>query len=641
MPARRSDKHSSDDCCDDSAGRRGRRHDDSDSSDGEARPHRHHRESQQPIINVMIQDPHNRQQPSASAAAHSTPLLHHPYQDNPEQHVHHYHHHHHHNKDAPPTYTQPSHSSPPSGGYQTMPVNEGNNNSLISERTSAFLGLLPEEQRRLLPQSWLPESMRGNNGGPPGDGGNWDSCCGHRWPNWVGAIRRKAMAVLGVLVTATCVVIVADAALGSVQNGSLLPPATGPMVWSHVGQCGVKPHRQPKLNSQVNFSQGRNLSIVQDINWSPERQPFVSGELVFKPATGDDKSAGQVEIEIMSNYKHDDVTVASVIHHDEDEQAFTVTAPPAGSWDSSVTALSPCMQMRITVLVPPKGALDTLAVNLTDLDVDILPKVQLGASATTSIHTTVGSVRAAVAAAASKADPYELGSRVIDIWTTSGSVTGWYPLYDLLRIRTVSGNVDVDVDHKPASGSDSESTATLHMSTASGSIKAVAAAWAAFPPRDYVTNLFTNSGSIQATLPFSSLGRFETINGLMNLKLLPVLTHGTKPELTTSSTNGQTNVALQNPLWTGKDADSSSSGLTNLHSDHSTISGGVAIRYPSSWEGTVKAVSISGSQSISGDGLQIYKQGGFVEHVVEGRKGDGDSYVNMHSVSGSQSFYVG
>jgi hypothetical protein len=573
------------------------------------------------VPNVLVEDPSH---PYPSAASHSKPLPHHHH-----NHHHNHHHSHTHYEDVPPAY-EPSGPLSPQTGYQTI-ISSREVNSDDSESTMGGAGV-PGERRSLLARPRAPESM--SSGVPRVDERR------RRWPSWLtwGAIRRRLATILGVLVIFSIVIVILQATLGSSKeeepqpDGSWKAPS-GDMTWSPLKECHDNPHRLPKVTGRVAFSSGRNLTIVQDQSTRLARHPHVGGELILKPAAGDDKSSGEIVVEAISNYyKLDDSSSATIVKHDEDTQAFTVTVPPTTGWDWDAWPLSPCIQIRITVLVPPRAVLDNLDIRLAHLNVDILPGVHLTTAALSSLSSTAGHIRMPA-----DADAYGLDGRHIDISTTSGSVFGWFPLYDLLRIRSQSGSINIKIGPKPASDADPDATASLQLSTVSGSITAVAAALS-FPSRDYVDVVSTVSGSIRAELPFSSLGRFESKNGFLSLALWPVLDPEAKARLTTSSINGYTDLVLKPPKWT---TTAGAGVLGHLRSDHSSVSGSISLRYPAAWEGTVKADTVSGRQSFRGDGLHVYKEDKLVGSALEGYKGEGGSFLTVHSVSGSEDFVVG
>lgn len=417
------------------------------------------------------------------------------------------------------------------------------------------------------------------------------------------------------------------------------------MEWSPHGQCYNRPYTFPKITKKIDFISSKSLSVTQsievDVGPPHGRQPHVFGELIIKPTEDPNaQSSGQLDVEVISN----DESLEAQFTYDDGAQKYTVTVP--GSVDWRVSNLSPCIQIRITVWAPPEAVLDMLDVQLVHLDVDIRDGVQLDAALGAAIRSASGKVNAPT-------HPHEFRSRNIEITTVSGDVQGWYPLYDLLRVRSESGTIKVDIGHKTAS-SDHPQPAILHLTTVSGDVTATGTDMGdSIPARDYMTTISTVSGTVKAKVPFSSIGKFDTKSADFDLDLTPVLDQGGrpgKPKLTTKTVSGTTKVVLRSPLWVNLAATSSSEEqqhvmdvsrtLANLHSDHSSMSGDIKLRYPSAWEGMFYADSMSGSQTFRGDGVHVDRKHGWVNKVVEGHKGSGKSELKVHSISGSEDFLV-
>lgn len=480
------------------------------------------------------------------------------------------------------------------------------------------------------------------------------------------------------------------------------PERPGDLYWSPPTNCYDSPHSFPKINNRVDFYPGHNLSIIQNIESRDGshsgRQPHVGGELILKPTDENNyQESGQIEIEVTSN--HPDLQV--LFAYDEHAQEFVVTVPRSVEWD--VSSLSPCIQIRITVWVPPRAALDALNVELVHLDVKIVQGLRLSTERAVYIATAVGKISApTISDGQDSPIPYELNARQIEITSVSDTISGWYPLYDLLRIRSASGDVKVDIGPKAVLLEDPR-PATLEIYTVSGVVAATTLGMRSeLPPRDYVAVVETVSGDVRAELPFTSQGRFVSQSGKLDLTLRPVLDveaalYAEKTQLITDTKSGDTNVTVQTPLWTSiarsspvfperpnepieivpigdddpyliihpdlseeqednndddddeqqtsnhatRDYNNSPPPLSSLRSEHSSVSGHIVLRYPSAWEGKLRADSISGSQSFRGDGLHVFKKLSGLAHVLEGYKGHGNSYLSVHTISGGEDFVVG
>jgi hypothetical protein len=81
--------------------------------------------------------------------------------------------------------------------------------------------------------------------------------------------------------------------------------------------------------------------------------------------------------------------------------------------------------------------------------------------------------------------------------------------------------------------------------------------------------------------------------------------------------------------------------LSSLKSHHTSISGNMKLAYPGSWEGFLWAQTISGSQEIHGDGLELNRSGGSFMRQLHGRKGQGTSEFKIETVSGDQTITIG
>ncbi|UNI16156.1 hypothetical protein JDV02_002622 [Purpureocillium takamizusanense] len=476
--------------------------------------------------------------------------------------------HHHSQLDAPPAYS-PSPSSPPSSqpqGYQTFASLSAN---ARTSNDSSTMGL-PEEHQALLPRH--PESMGGSPHGPPYP--RWqrlkDSISSHN-------LRPKLKTILGVLV----IISIISAIFGGISISSssshknpkfndkdpVREPDMGgdsDLEWKPTYGCRNTPHVFDKRTTTIGFGGERKLHIKQTVDKSDGfhngRQPRVYGQLIIRPA-GDDKSEGTIDLEVISN----DAELGVEVHADLDgnDQLVNMITPRALDWWSN-SGDWPCIQMRATVWIPRKSFLRTFAVDTVHLDVSVLDGLVFGASDSVNVKTVVGNVRTSLPKDVNDdVVPYTLESRDTIIETVSGNVKGWFPLYDLLKISSASGDITAEVGPK-AADKDSPQSAVLEVGSISGevSIKEPLAAALAdgkaskkLPARDYVIKVETASGDISVEAATSSLGTFTSTSGNFDLKLLPILERDLqksegKPRLSTDTKSGDARVTVLEPLWT-------------------------------------------------------------------------------------------
>ena len=195
---------------------------------------------------------------------------------------------------------------------------------------------------------------------------------------------------------------------------------------------------------------------------------------------------------------------------------------------------------------------------------------------------------------------------------TSHSISGTYPLYDLLDLKTSSGSISVTIVPHPG-----EAPAILLIESSSGSINvkidksylnaAQSAQYQVALDRAFETTISTSSGTIGGKLLVGGGGATSVTSrsGTLNLAVYPVnVGHGSpESKLSTTTTSGAQNLDIYSPISGGT--------LTQLTAHHDSIgSGALNIRYPSTWEGAIHAKSVgSGSVHVAGPGLQYELNG--------------------------------
>jgi hypothetical protein len=224
---------------------------------------------------------------------------------------------------------------------------------------------------------------------------------------------------------------------------------------------------------------------------------------------------------------------------------------------------------------------------------------------------------------------------------THRSISGTYPLYDLLDLKTLSGSISVTIVPHPGNV-----PAVLRLSSTSGSIRikidksylnaAEIATHQHALNRTFDTQISSISGSVGGSILVGGGGQTTVTarSGSLDLAIYPVnVDNGSKEStLSTSTASGSSHVKVHDPVFGGK--------LTQLVANHQcTGSGSMGIKYPSTWEGEIHALSVgSGSVSVKGQGLKFGQHGN--REVVGWRGGENNrKVINVNTLgSGSISF---
>ncbi|KAI0457254.1 hypothetical protein F5B21DRAFT_464830 [Xylaria acuta] len=280
--------------------------------------------------------------------------------------------------------------------------------------------------------------------------------------------------------------------------------------------------------------------------------------------------------------------------------------------------------------------------------------------------------------------------RRIVIRSSSNSISGSYPLYDLLSISTESGSISVAVTPHSASSEDPSQPASLDLKSNSGSVhvnfpetfvehhirsdsvtseppppysstikvadhddsaqydtqadrdsnpeqnygdgSGNAAIQSGIPAREYITSVSTRSASISGTFPLGSYTSLNSQSGSLSgieLVVVPTNTSGSRRLKTISADGMQSVRVVDNDFWTvGKNA--WWEGMVSKHESHS---GSINMEYPDSWEGTIEVETESGSISVTGRGVEIIREGQGRVIARKGKEGGGKVMVRARSGS--------
>ncbi|KAI1171163.1 hypothetical protein F4777DRAFT_566326 [Nemania sp. FL0916] len=286
--------------------------------------------------------------------------------------------------------------------------------------------------------------------------------------------------------------------------------------------------------------------------------------------------------------------------------------------------------------------------------------------------------------------------RHIVLRSSSKSISGSYPLYDLLSISTQSGSISVSVTPHSASSESPTQPASLELKSHSGSVHATflepfaehhvgshGTAWKSLPlhlstsgtgdnldstkydardgwdsnlkpsdndgsgniaqqygmpAREYITSVSTWSASISGSFPLGSRTSLDSHSGSIGgveLVVVPINTSGPR-KLRTVSVDGMQSIRIVDYDYR---AASKTAWWKGMVSEHRSQSGSINVEYPDSWEGTIEVEAQSGSISVVGRGVVILRE---EQGRVFAQKGSGiGGKVVARARSGSVSLRFG
>ena len=307
--------------------------------------------------------------------------------------------------------------------------------------------------------------------------------------------------------------------------------------------------------------------------------------------------------------------------------ALTVRTPRRTLRESSSAggAESPCIYVAATISIPPGTTLENFGINTETLSVIFFPGLDYAITNCTMINAH----SASLSLSTDEPPSIDMNSRETNIHLTSGSVTGSYPLYDILDISTVSGSIDIDVEPKDADLDDVQ-PAILRLSSKSGSIRALTST-VSVPARDYQMSVKSLNGGIDATLLHGSRTSLRSLNGRINADLYPYGHNDSRTDIDTHCQSGSTDVTVHSSLSHPTDP------IKKLFTEHHSLSGSLTLWYPAQWQGRIKGSTLSGSIDLDWDGLKVVRdeKKGWIKRTVEAVRGEGEGQLVFSGKSGS------
>ncbi|KAI0402984.1 hypothetical protein F4802DRAFT_599498 [Xylaria palmicola] len=438
--------------------------------------------------------------------------------------------------------------------------------------------------------------------------------------------------------------------------------------------CEGEQHRYNDQILSLDFERSKNVTFRQTGYKQPgSMSVHIGGQINVRRLSEDDGNPRMV-LEIMTN----DPSLRLYTSLDGDLQEVRIRIPQ--SFDSTVPGQRPCVEVKGTVWVPEDAELGTLSIGATHLDILLFDDLSLQVADYTDLSSVIGDITAGVSRPASYGkdpdvpaarDVAAFSSRIIEVHTTAGAISGSWPLYDLLGLHTTSGNQRVTITPRPGGpeGEGEEKPAVLSLSTISGAISATEPVRepARLPRRDYLVDVRSTSGAVRASLAFGAGATFRTTASNVVLDLLPVidvdkLTPQNPAQLETVTTSGAVAVRVLEPIFygggegkapavgnatadgTGSPSSSSSRALDCLEARHKSTSGSIGIRYPQSWEGLLYAQTTSGQLVARGRDLKVTRfVGGWPGSKMEARKGGPGtkSTIEVHAILGGMDALIG
>ncbi|ETS79113.1 hypothetical protein PFICI_08966 [Pestalotiopsis fici W106-1] len=392
--------------------------------------------------------------------------------------------------------------------------------------------------------------------------------------------------------------------------------------------CHDAKYRFPDQIMAVKFTKDKNLTFVQGVTThSGNMNVRVGGQVNLRKL--DDGGIPRVVVELITN--DDLLRLDSYINEEEQEMGLHV--PKRRISDN--TEEGPCLEILATIWVPQDAELQQLAVGTVHLDILTLDDLSIRISEMTKFSSTLGEVASGLtkpktydSPSGVKADApdftfvpapdsYVFDSRIIELYSTTGSINGNWPLYDMLGIHTTSGNIMASITPKPVLESDPK-PAVLSLSSVSGTIHANEPIHELkkIPIRDYLVDVKSTSGGIHCALAFGRGIDLKSTASDIAVDLLPVLDSSvlspSQPaQLETVTTSGTTAVRILEPVWFGSKSSAAATPDFNcLQAIHKSTSANIGLRYPQSWIGDIHADTTSGSLSVTGKDVRVTKSGG-------------------------------
>ncbi|KAE8448287.1 hypothetical protein EG329_009718 [Mollisiaceae sp. DMI_Dod_QoI] len=626
-------------------------------------------------------------------------------------------------------------SNPPSSYNPTSPVSPGRADGMPSERSTLIHGpppaysaspevpLPPQEQEgrsystfpeQQLERGYLPDREPESMGGPTEEEPNESTpLSSEPKPERVSIFRRIITKILLAALFVAVVISLTAIILRRPSNQNKdspkapidgIPPFDRP-IDAVKPYCTMAKYKDEMITYE--FPVGNDLSVLQTTHGDKAQDSMyvmTAGEIRLRRLPKDTKHGSRAYFTL--DVQVSDPALEVIKTWDEESRLLKIDTPRY----APLTTPGPhCVSVEITAWFPEDAEFSDLVFEAVDLTIRVMDDVKVKVARRSKFVTVAGQVVFPKVALPVSHDIFELDSSVapviefehpfssrrILVETVSGSITGSYPLMDYLGISSEAGSINVDAIPEKVLPS-APAPADLEVHTSAGSIKVNCPVRYVPPPRNYITRVHSNAGSIQGSYYLGSISSFRSTAGAINIDGLPVLQASSandkdgRPNIfETYTISSSTRVNVLDPVFISPLSSSeqpiqeehpdqfapigdddpyimippnaardqnlfaldprdqeSKQKLDCLKSTHSTSTSSIDVHYPAVWEGTVHAKSVSGSVSVRGDGIRLIRERkGYASKEILARKGveseDEGSFVEMTSVAGSLRFAVG
>ncbi|OAA44300.1 hypothetical protein NOR_04028 [Metarhizium rileyi] len=348
--------------------------------------------------------------------------------------------------------------------------------------------------------------------------------------------------------------------------------------------CRNTPVKVDKSINPLQFGRGYSLRIAESIErneYKSDVVPEVSGQLRLRPCKA---SEGSIEIEMTCI---DERLRPSTRFSDEDgHQIVEIISSRALDWWDCLDS-PPDIQILVTIFVPPVAFLDSLEIELAHLDVKISKGLVMGVVSSATIKSVSGNIKS---------------PRTIQLGVNT--INTKIKLKELLTSIVKRGKLEKNV-----------------------------------APRDYQVSISTRYGKIKANVVGTSYADIRSHYGELDINVHPLLSK--KKEETTLKTRnvgGSTTVTVHEAVATAKRFGrrrTYSPSLSNFMALHSSIGGQLDLCYPATLKGKFFVKNMAHDNSVVGEDIEITEQRQDGWRLVTGKKGDGESYIEVYAMAGN------